>query len=78
MPTSLPDGSTLYEYPDTFTDIALNGASILDLGVYAVRVWPDGRGYVLAKKLLPTDQIKTQIDGQIRNHYQYGNVTITL
>lgn len=76
MPHTWNDGSVSYEYPDQFTDILLNGVSVIPLGVIEMRIWPDGHGYICSEKLNPTDAVKVWVDGQTKNFTQYGDVQI--
>lgn len=74
---TLADHSLLYKYPDTFSDILLDGNSVVVLGIEEVRIWPNGYGYVLTR--VPTDQSaveKVLLDGQTRNYTQYGMVQV--
>lgn len=74
------DGSTIYRFPDSLTDVKLHGTSVIDLGVEEVRVWPDGWGYVLVSKRFGEAAMpaKKWLDGSTRNYTYYGQIEITL
>lgn len=73
-PKQMPDGSLLYEQPQEFNFVKLNGV-VLNLAYYhieAVRIWPTGYGWVLCQEL---DEMVLQMsDGHTKateRRYQY-------
>jgi hypothetical protein len=91
MPRSLVDGTVLYEYPDEFVDIRVNGQSYASHNPYSAMVQPDGYGNVLLiamPDIITSDGGRvvkqgtflkeTWIDGQYKSYYISGVVEITL
>jgi len=67
-----------YHYPDEFTDILLNGDSILALQPIEAKVYPDGWGYVMCLRTFETveKEPKKLIDGQHLTHTYYGYIQV--
>jgi hypothetical protein len=90
MPKRLNDGSLLYKYPDTFTDVTWGGRSILPYDPIEFMVKLDGWGYVQLGKSLDnaaTDAAGTAprmvgegkclVDGTRRTYFYWGNIVVT-
>jgi hypothetical protein len=80
MPKTYLDGAVSYEGRDELADIKLNGVSVLNLVPQLVKVWPNGRGFVLVTKNwgMAAKPVKRLIDGQYKNFTLYGAIEITL
>lgn len=68
---------TTHKYPETFSDITLNGVSIVDLGVMEVGIDENGRGYALTQidPILGGEEV-VLIDGQTKNHTTWGEIAL--
>lgn len=68
--------------PAAFTDVTLDGRSIIANEPIEVEVWPDGWGFVCVQKQINPDHTvgagKVQIDGQKRNYTYWGRVVLTV
>jgi hypothetical protein len=71
-------GAAVYAYPDQFTDVLLNGASVKDLQIVEVSVDALGQGYVMCLRTLDKPDVAPHkmIDGQYLTHTYYGEITI--
>jgi hypothetical protein len=63
-------------FPKHIKDILYYGVSALAWGIYEVKVWPDGWGYILAQKTSDTDEIETFVDEQTLLHTLWGEIQI--
>lgn len=73
-PKKMPDGSLLYQQPQEFNSVKLNGVAF-DSGQYhieAARVWPSGYGWVLLQEI--DEKVLQMSDGHTQattRRYQY-------
>lgn len=90
MPETRSDGAVFYRHPDEYTNITLNGVSVLPFEPVEVMV-KNGWGYVQVLKAMHTripdrphdgpaltaGQGKTLVDGTRRNYVYWGEVVVT-
>ena len=82
MPATLLNGDVQYQYPDVFSEVVFNGASIMAYEPIEVLVRPDGWGRVMVAVAMDTNlpgkiagEAKLQLDGTHRNFTYWGTVT---
>lgn len=84
MPKQQLDGTILYEYPDEWADILLNGISVYDKYPVSATIWPDKPGteaderygWVLLAVNPETGLPHQWIDGQYQTYWEYGYLAI--
>jgi len=70
------DGTLEYRYDDTFTDITVNGVSVIALRPIEAVVHPDGTGHVLTELETAGTTPHMWIDGQYQNFTHQGLVEV--
>jgi hypothetical protein len=78
MPTTLPNGSTIYRIPDIVQDVLFNDESVMDLQLIEVKVEPSGHGYIMCFRSLEDreSEPKRMVDTQILTRVYYGKVQV--
>ena len=71
------DGLKTYSWPDDFTDVTLNGTSVIDLLPEEAAIYPDGYGWVILGRESADYELNIQMDGSHIQHIKRGLIEIS-